>query len=325
MGFQNSAPRFDIFELYVQSLLTWSSRADAAIITTEVPWSLMIKGENVVEYVVSNYNDLGAYYRDRNYKLWVYIDPQNGLDRTKDALELIAAGKSIADADMQNHYRRFVIVMDSLLKPDHLGLALETNLIRTASSPGIYNGVKQAAALAAQDVRKVNTNVKLSISVQAEHAWGKLTGGPYEGVSKDFMDFPFIEELGISSYAYLGFNSPEDLPDNFYSRLIEGKSIPVFVSEGGWSSKSVTTADRSFVSSPDIQARYVERHAGLLNSVNATAYFQLVFTDIDIDHLPAGVPDNIGYFAYLGLVDKDFNDKPALSSWDRIFALEIRE
>ena len=88
--------------------------------------------------MVNNYKGLVEYYRSKGLKLWVYVDPQNGLDRASDARELVAAGKSIADADMQNIYRRFVVVMDSVLSPEHLGLALETNLIRAAASPAIY-------------------------------------------------------------------------------------------------------------------------------------------------------------------------------------------
>jgi hypothetical protein len=42
MGFQNSAPRYDDFDLIIQSLLMWSERADAAMITTEVPWEELL-------------------------------------------------------------------------------------------------------------------------------------------------------------------------------------------------------------------------------------------------------------------------------------------
>ncbi len=319
MGFQNSAPRYDDFDLVIQSLHMWSERADAAMITTEVPWEELLDGEDPIDYVVDNYLALVDFYREKDFKLWVYIDPQNGLDRTSDAVELVAAGKSIADADMQALYRRFTFVMDSVLNPEHLGLALETNLIRDATSSAIYNGVKQAANDAAEEIRAYDADVKLSISVQVDHAWGKLGGGSYTGVSQDFIDFPFTEELGLSSYPYFGFDKPDEIPLNYYSRIIEGKNIPVFVSEGGWSSASVTTPERSFVSSPQLQEAYIKHHAKLLDHVDATALFQLVFTDIDVESLPPDVPENLGYFVYLGLVDETFTPKPALDAWDMLF------
>jgi hypothetical protein len=325
MGFQNSAPRYDDFDLIIQSLLMWSERADAAMITTEVPWEELLEGTDPVDYVVDNYVGLVNYYRDENFKLWVYIDPQNGLDRTSDAVDLVAAGKSIADADMQALYRRFTFVMDSVLNPEHLGLALETNLIRDAASAAIYNGVKQAANDAAEEIRAYDADVKLSISVQVDHAWGKLGGGPFTGVSQDFIDFPFMEELGLSSYPYFGFDDPDEIPTNYYSRIIEGKTIPVFVAEGGWSSASVTTPDRSFVSSPQIQEAYIKKHGKLLDHVQATAVFQLPFTDIDIESLPPDVPENLGYFVFIGLVDETLTPKPALSAWDKLFEIPLKE
>ena len=323
MGFQNSAPRVDNLNLFLQSLNLWTQRADAAMITTEVPWKELLSGTNVNDYVVANYKELVDYYRSKNLKLWVYVDPQNGLDRTSDAVDLQEAGKSIADAEMQLLYQKFTIAMDSILKPDHLGLALETNLIRDAAPASIYEGVKDAANATAAIIKSKNPGVPLSVSVQADHAWGKLIGGSYQGIAQDFIDFPFIEELGISSYPYFGFDKPADIPVDYYSKLVQGNSIPVFVYEGGWTSLAVNTGNTA-ARSPEIQKEYIYHHARLLDEVKATAVFQLLFTDLDIANLPPDMPVNLPYFAYLGLVDKEFNVKPALSAWDEIFKKRTR-
>ncbi|MFN3839804.1 MAG: hypothetical protein ACK4RF_03775 [Cyclobacteriaceae bacterium] len=321
MGFQNSAPRFDDFDLFIQSLMLWSERADAAMITTEPPWEELLAGYNPVTYVVDNYKGLVDYYRSKGFELWVYIDPQNGLDRSSDAAELVAAGRSIAEPEIQSLYKRFVVVMDSVLNPEHLGLALETNLIRDAAPATVYNGVKQAANDAAAEINARDPSVKLGISVQVDYAWGKLGGGTFRGIDPDFADFAFMEELGLSSYPYLGWDSPENLPSNYYTKLIEGKDIAVFVSEGGWTSASIDIPPYSITSSPEKQRNYIARHHALLNAANATGYFQLAFTDIDIAALPPEVNDNIRFFAFLGLVDKDLEPKPALEAWDELFQL----
>jgi hypothetical protein len=325
MGFQNSAPRFDSFEMAIQALNMWTPRADAAMITTEVPWEILLDGGDEVDYVVENYKGLVEFYRQKNLQLWVYIDPANGLNRGSDAGALVEAGRSMTEPEIQNIYRRFVIVMDSVLNPDHLGLVLETNLIRAASTTALYNAVKQAANLAAQDIIARNSNVKLSVSLQAEQAWGRFTGSGYQGVAQDFIDFPFIEEVGISSYPYFGFDHPDDLPTNYYSKIVEGKSFPVFITEGGWTSESVTTTDRTFVSSKEHQKRYIEKHGELLDAVKAKAVFQLSFTDIDVDALPPGLPENLPYFAYTGVVDKNFERKPAYDAWDGLFDRKLVE
>lgn len=321
MGFQNSAPRFDNFDLFIQSLNIWTQRADAAIMTHEVPWEQLLSGTTPEAYINTNFKDLAAFYRSKSFELWVYIDPQNGLDRANDAVDLQQAGRSISEPAIQQLYQEFVLAFDAILQPEHLGLALETNLIRTAAPSVIYQGVKTAANSAAQALKARGSKAKLSVSVQVDHAWGKLAGGSFEGIAQDFTDFPFVEELGLSSYPYFGFDNPADIPLNYYSRLVEGKNIPVFISEGGWTSGSVNAPTRVFTSSPQAQADYISRHHDLLMAVNATAVFQLVFTDLDLTGLPADVPPSIAYFAYLGLVDQQLQPKPALKAWDQLFEL----
>jgi hypothetical protein len=197
MGFALSAPRPDINEI-IQSLDIWTTHADAAIISTEVPWDSLIGGETPANYVINNYSAVVNIYRTANLKIWVYIDPENGLNRQSDSDPLVALGKSIAQSDIQMLYRRFVVAMDSIIHPDHLGLALETNLIRYAAPDSIYQGVKQAANAAAADVRAIDAQVPLSVSVQAEVAWGELgtSSTGYVGVSTDFTDFPVPAGIG---------------------------------------------------------------------------------------------------------------------------------
>ncbi len=320
MGFATSAPR-PVLNLILESLDLWTQHADAAIISTEVPWDSLISGEDPVAYVTDNYVQLAGIYRSKDMKLWVYIDPENGLNRASDSYPLVALGKSIAQPAVQQVYRRFVVVMDSVLRPDHLGLALETNLVRLAAPDSIYAGVKAAANAAAADVRVVDGQVPLSVSVQAEVAWGKLGGTSYVGVAQDFTDFPFLQELGISSYPYLGgFPVPSAIPLSYYSQLGSGHSVPVFVSEGGWSSASLINpaTGLAVTSSPAVQAAYIDRQGQLLAQAHAIGVFQLTFTDLDLSGWGSMDSAELYPFAFLGVVDSSFNPKPALAAWDSL-------
>lgn len=319
MGFANSAPRFDNINLTLQVLNTWTTRADAAIISDQVPWDSLYKGKDTKKYIADHYLALVQFYRSKNFELWIFIDPANGLDRSADASDLAALGKSIADNDAQQIYRRFAFLMDSILQPDHLGLALETNLIRDLSTASVYSGIKTAASAAAATIQTYDQNVKLSVSIQADHAWGKMLNTQYKGIDQDVIDFPFLQELGISSYPYFVFDKPSDIPLNYYSLLVAGKNLPVFVSEGGWSSAVITLPNKTISGSPELQQEFIRHQGQMLFDVNASAYFQLTFTDIDIAALPPYVSPTINYFAYLGLIDKDLYAKPALYEWDKLF------
>lgn len=325
MGFENSAPKLD-YSLYQQSLNRWMTRADAAIIASQVPWDSLLSGESAATYVLDNFLGLANLYRSNHLKLWVYIDPENGLNRTADADELVAMGKSIAQANIQRVYRNYVRVMDSILRPDHLGLAMETNLIRAAAPDSIYQGVRQASNGAAQDMLAFDPQVKLSISVQVETAWGVLgASGFYQGIDQDFTDFPFMQEVGLSSYPYFSYASPQDIPSNYYARLVQGRSFRVFVAEGGWTSQTLAGFSGQTISSSEaVQASYISRQRILLQQAQATAVFQLTFTDIELSSLSAQDAASLKYFAWLGLVDTTLQPKAALKTWDSVFSISLQ-
>jgi hypothetical protein len=314
MGFSGIPPR-DSLELAIQAIDLWSLRADAAIMSFEIPWEPLLAGIPAETVVVRVEEPLADYYRSKGHELWIYLDPANGLNRAGESDPLVAAGRSITEPEIQALFRRFAVVIDSLIRPEHLGLALETNLIRGIAPPAIYAAVRQVANDAAADVRAIDPAVKLGFSVQVDFAWG-LAAGPYQGIATDLADFPFVEELGLSSYPYLaGFAAPESLPEDYYSRLVEGLDLPVAAVEGGWTSETVS----GIVSSPAVQRRWILRQSELLDTAGAIALFQLTFTDLDLSSFPFPPGSPLPLFAHLGLVTVDLAPKPALGAWDSVF------
>ena len=177
--------------------------------------------------------------------------------------------------------------------------------------------VRQVANDAAADVRQRDPVVKLSVSVQVDYAWGRSDGSGFHGVATDLADFPFLQELGLSSYGYLaGVAEPEELRLDYYSRLLGGRTLPVMVTEGGWTSTSLG----GIVSSPDEQRPYIVRQMQILDAAQAIAVFQLTFTDLDLAAIAPPPGSNLPMFAHLGLVDVNLNPKPALAVWDEAFA-----
>jgi hypothetical protein len=122
--------------------------------------------------------------------------------------------------------------------------------------------------------------------------------------------------LGLSSYPYFVFGQPEDMPNDYYSRLLVGRTLPAMVVEGGWTSAAAGT----IASTPEKQARYITRHAQLLDSVSARGLVQLVYADLDLATFPPPIPPNLPLFVNIGLTDSNFADKPALPAWDALHA-----
>jgi hypothetical protein len=154
--------------------------------------------------------------------------------------------------------------------------------------------------------------------VQVETAWGRLQGtNQYIGVEQDFRDFPFSEWLGLSSYPYLAnFSEPEQVPDNWYSRVLNGRTIPTVITEGGWTSGTAGT----ITSTPGKQARWITRQMQLADSLRPRFVFQLAFTDLDLVAYNRPNDPQLVPFAQLGLVDATLLPKLAVAQWDATFA-----
>lgn len=326
MGFSVQPPRPDI-NVALRSLGIWTKRADAAIMHVDVPWAQMLAGGSPEDALRKDGVDLEKFYRSKRLKLVVTIDVTNGLARESEAPALVAAHRSITEPAIQQLYRRYVRAVVEMLRPDYLGLAAETNLIRLAAPRPVYDAVVKMTNDAAVDVRHLRSAASLPLyaSVQVETAWGRLGrqgGSGFVGIAQDLRDFPFNNVLALSSYPYLaGFKDPRDIPIDYYTRLRGARGLPEMVVEGGWPSASVSGV---FSSSPEMQARYIARQSELLDNANAIGVFQLTFTDIDVSSFPKPVPQILPLFATLGLVDADLKPKPSLPTWDKVFARILR-
>jgi hypothetical protein len=316
MGFSAIPPRLDSTADVIRAINNWAPHADAAIMHVSPPWAAMLGGHSPAGAVDTVELPLANYYRAKGLGIAFTVDATDGLNRAAEAPELVAAGRSVTDTMIQRLYREWVFAVANRIRPDYLGLAAETNLIRQLAPDSVYRAVVTMANAVVIQIRAASLPSKLYVSVQVETAWGRPTG-PYQGIARDLADFPFVEALGLSSYPYLGgFADPESIPLSYYSRIPQGTTLPVLVVEGGWPSVSVG----SVVSSPAEEARYITRQERLLDSARAKGVFQLTFYDLDLSGFPPQPPGSIlPLFTHLGLADSALHAKPALAVWDRIF------
>ena len=321
MGFSPIPPRLSTAEV-LRTADEMSRHADAALMVLDIPWAALLADTNAAFLVRRDQLQLARLLTQRGVPLVAALEPANGLDRGAESAALVALGRSITEPAVQRAYREYVVAFDSIVRPDYLVIAVETNLIRAASKPSVYGALVAMSNAAAAQLRAAGSTTKLMVSVQVDVAWGRLTGsGSFVGIARDRADFPFVDVLGLSSYPYLaGFTSPEDIPLDYYSRLTTDAPLPMIVTEGGWTSGSVAGVS----SSPDLQARYIRRQMQLADAAKLLGVFQITFTDLDVAsfNLPPG--SILPLFAQLGLVDANYRAKPALAVWDSARSVGMR-
>ena len=322
MGFSSIPPRLTVPEV-LRTIDSVSRHADAALMVVDVPWKALLADTSAAQLVRRDNLPVAQLFRQHAMPIVATIELANGLDRRAEAEALVALGRSITEPAVQSAYREFVVAFDSIVHPDWLGLAMETNLIRAASTPSVYSAVVTMTNATAAQLRAGGSPTKLMVSVQVETAWGRLAGsggGIFVGVQQDRTDFPFVQVLGPSSYPYLGgFASPEQIPLDYYARLAGNPALPMMVVEGGWSSGSVP----GVTSSPDLQARYLRRQMQLADEAKLLGVFQITFTDLDLTSFPVPSGSILPLFAQLGLVDASYRAKPALAVWDSVLNVRI--
>lgn len=319
-GFSGTPPRPDV-ATFLAGVDVWAPRAEMAAIHEELPWADLLGGMTAEQVLNRDKVSLISHYRSKGLQIYFMGDLTDGLDRARESPRLRALGRSITEKAVQDTYRDYMLAVARLLKPDYIGLAAETNLVRTLAPASLYAALVRTANDCAASLRSAGADAALLCSVQVEAAWGKLgSASGFVGVDADLRDFGFLQMLGLSSYPYFAYAQPEDLPADYYSRLRGARQLPMMVTEGGWTSST----SGSVRSDPQVQARYIRLHASLLDSVQAKAWLQLLFADLDLDTWPKPLPENLPLFAHIGLTDTRFAAKPALAEWDALRTRALR-
>ncbi len=318
MGFSPLPPRLTIPEV-LRTVDSVTMHADAALMVLDVPWASLLADTSAAFLVRRDQYPLALRFQQRGLPLVITLEVANGINRSVESDALVKLGRSITEPAVQRAYREYAVAVDSIAHPTKMAMAMETNLIRAASSPALYGAVVTMTNAAAQQLRAAGSTTTLMVSVQVETAWGRPTGA-WVGIQRDRTDFPFIQALGLSSYPYLGgFTAPEQLPLDYYARLVADAPLPMLVVEGGWSSGSVT----GVTSSPELQARYIRRQAQLADAGGLVGVFQISFTDFDMTSFNVPPGSILPLFALLGLEDVNYRPKPALAVWDSVRSVRL--
>jgi len=160
LGFAATPPRFTTAAV-LQGIDLWSRRAELAAIHEELPWTDLLNGMSPDAILDRDKVQLVDYMRGKGLQLYFMADLTDGLSRGEEAPQLRALGRSITDPAVQTLYRNYLLAVERKLRPEFIGLAAETNLIRAAAPAAVYAAVVQASNDAAADLRAAGTTATL--------------------------------------------------------------------------------------------------------------------------------------------------------------------
>ncbi len=313
MGWSVTPPRLTTESVLATAQLV-VDLGEVTLMQSAPPWTKILAGEPIDE-LVEEPAGLADYVRALGTQQIVFlVDPLDGLDRRREPLELVEAGRSIQEPEIRALHEAWVRAVVRRIGPEYLGLASEINTLGTHGDPVLYAALVDMINDLAAEVRAAQPGIQVFVSFQVDDAWNLLIpdGADHFSLIDDFD----IDALGLSSYPVFVFDEPARIPDDYFSRFRAHTDLPLILVEGGWSSG--TTAWGS--GSPAEQAAFFRRFEQLMDSVDGDLWVFLIPVDLSLDGwgLPPDRESTLSNFATMGIFDEELRPKPAHEEWVRI-------
>lgn len=314
MGWSPAPPRPD-GALFLEVVDSIAAVAEVTILQQPVPWPELLAGAPM-DSLVDDRGFVADFLRAKGLEIVFLVDPLDGLDRRKEDPGLVEAGRSILEPEIRALHEEWVRRIAERVRPPWFGLASEINTLAARGDPGLYAEILDMINTLAPQVRQRSPGTTVFVSFQADEANG-MFGDPIIDHFALIDDFD-IDALGLSSYPVFVFETPADVPADYFTAFDEATDLPLLLVEGGWNSAETPLTSGT----PQEQADYFARYEELLDGVGAELWVLLTFTDLDIPAL--GLPPDraliLSNFAHMGILDVDLQRKPAYADWARIFA-----
>jgi hypothetical protein len=191
-------------------------------------------------------------------------------------------------------------------QPEYLGLANEVNMLAT-DDPAAFEAVVALWQRALPIVRELSPATKVFVTFQYEWLVGRRDG--WFGrtvVATDWSPldrFGDADLVGLTTYPSLVFDTPSEIPSDYYAQIGEHTTLPLIFTEVGW------TADASLALLPGSDAEQVSYVEMLAEQAEAVAVEGLVWTFVHGEQV-TDVP-----FAGMGLFAADGVPRPAFDAW----------
>jgi hypothetical protein len=313
MGWSVTPPRLTTESVLATAELV-VELGEVTLMQSAPPWSRILAGDPLDE-LVEEPGGLADYMRALGTEDIVFVvDPLDGLDRRREPLELVEAGRSILEPEIRALHEEWVRTVVRRIQPGYLGLASEINTLGAHGDPTRYVALVDMINDMAAEVRALQPGIQVFVSFQVDDAWNLLIpdGADHFALIDDFD----IDALGLSSYPVFVFEEPALIPDDYFSRFQQHTDLPLILVEGGWSSGATAWGSGT----PVEQAAFFRRFEQLLDSVDGALWVFLIPADLALDGwgLSAERESTLSNFATMGILDEALQPKPAYEEWVRI-------
>ncbi|OGD61654.1 hypothetical protein A2807_00190 [Candidatus Berkelbacteria bacterium RIFCSPHIGHO2_01_FULL_50_36] len=146
-------------------------------------------------------------------------------------------------------------------QPKYIGIGHEIDQLYL-SSPELLKKYLKAAKPVVGRLRSTSASVKIFATIQYERSQG-LRGGLFGGTNdesksilkKVLPQLEMFDFVAFTTYPGLIYKTPEDLPDDYYSKVTSLTSKPIIFTEVGWSRSA---PEEGYDGSESAQAEFIK-------------------------------------------------------------------
>lgn len=303
--------------------------ADIALIEEPVAWNEYIdwKGEETVQ--TRRLREKVVLARKQGLQICLVLDPLNATDHGSPNFPKKLEKKNFGSIEIKNIYEQLAIRLATENDPEYFALASEINTYNTLNKADfdnfeiLYKGVYQ-------EIKSVRPKTKVFVTWQYEDLqglwwWDELHDKVVQKMLvKRFEDF--IDLFAITTFPGMVFESPLEMPADFYERSAKISRKKLAIVESGWASTG--TENGFFVGNQRDQALYVALMPGYIDKVKPAFWVYKYMYDLDLEsYKPLFAasqmdPDVMSVFSSMGLKDTEGESKRAFRNWHNIYTNE---
>jgi hypothetical protein len=298
--------------------------ADVSLLQKEIPWQDFEKSADGHSQTIDDIHNQYVLAHQNGLEIIFVVDALNGLNRSQFYHLPFGWQASFGNAKVRAAFTNYTLRVLREFHPRYLGLGSEVNTYMD-----VHPEDKQNYLSLYREVYDLIKAESPETQVFATFQWEDLKNlapFPNENRASGQINWDEIEAFEprldlwvISSYPFVVFKSGDQIPADYYTPLLARTSKPIAVAEGGYTSQAVG----NFEGTPQDQVAYLTAIHSQLGS-RLSFWIYLLLRDFNLDSYASmlrqqgasGDVSTLGWFASVGLSQRDGTAKPGLELWD---------
>ena len=309
MGF-SSQPPGPGDEPYKATFRFIGQLGEVVLIQRAPPWTDFLPGATISERT----QGLTALEREQarvnNLKLFLAIDATDPADRGQlNGLPENLKGHDFSDADIRSAFIAYAQYLALNYKPAYMALGVEMDLFYGRRGDGPFRNYQSVYFEAYDAVKRSSPGTMVFPTFQYEGMIGALRSGERAQVAWSLVNRfePKIDALAVSSYPFLLYRTPEEIPANYYQALRGRLDRPIIFASIGWPANAEGLDQ---IQAEAAQANFLRRALTDADMLRAAVVIWYLARDPTVN-----LGANFQPLSTVGLFAPDGRGRPGLQLW----------